>query len=120
MAIVAAASLLTSRERSPPTLAGEWVQITNFSDSATEPALSADGQLLTFLRGPRTFTTLGQVYVMRLPDGEPRALTDDNRVKMSPVFLPDTQEIAYTRIDDAWGWDTWRVPLSGGAARPLS
>jgi serine/threonine protein kinase/WD40 repeat protein len=119
MAVVAAASLLTSRERRSPSLAGEWVQVTNFSDSATEPALSADGQWLTFLRGPRTFSTLGQVYVMRLPDGEPRALTDDNRMKMSPVFSPDTQEIAYTRIDAAWGWDTWRVPLSGGAAGPF-
>ena len=119
MAGVTAASLLASRESRSPSLTREWVQITNFSDSVTEPALSADGQLLTFIRGPRTFATLGQVYVMRLPDGEPRALTDDNRVKMSPVFSPDDMDIAYTSIDETWGWDTWRVPLAGGTARPL-
>jgi serine/threonine protein kinase/Tol biopolymer transport system component len=119
MAGVAAASLLPSRESRAPSLGREWVQITNFSDSVTEPALSANGQLLTFIRGPRTFATLGQVYVMRLPDGEPRALTDDTRVKMSPVFSPSDLDIAYTSIDDTWAYDTWRVPLSGGTARPL-
>ena len=81
--------------------------------------MSSDGQMLTFSRGPRTFTTFGQVYVMRLPDGEPWPLTDDGRVKMSPVFSPDGSSVAYTRIDENWAWDTWRVPVSGGPAAPL-
>src|SRR5271166_1208803 len=29
-----------------------WVQITNFSDSATQPALSPDGHTIAFIRGP--------------------------------------------------------------------
>jgi hypothetical protein len=29
-----------------------WVQITNFSDSATSPALSPDGRMIAFIRGP--------------------------------------------------------------------
>ena len=53
---------------------------TNFSDSVVEPALSPDGTMLAFIRGPRTFTTLGQVHVMRLPDGEPRPVTTDDRL----------------------------------------
>jgi Tol biopolymer transport system component len=105
--------------RAPVASPSDWVQITNFSDSAVEPALSPDGSLLTFIRGPRTFTTMGQIYVMRLPDGEPRPLTSDDRMKMSPVFLPDGSDIAYTRIDENFVWDTWRAPVNGGTATKL-
>jgi len=97
----------------------EWIQITNFSDAVTDPSLSPDGTMLAFLRGPKTFTTPGQVYVMSLPDGQPRPLTDDDRLKMAPVFSPDGLRIAYTRIDEKWSWDTWTVPAAGGPAAPL-
>ena len=45
-----------------------WVQITNFSDSATSPALSSDGHMIAFIRGPDTFVTHGQIYVKFLPE----------------------------------------------------
>jgi serine/threonine protein kinase len=97
----------------------EWIQLTNFADPVTDPSLSPDGKMLTFLRGPRTFTTPGQVYVMSLPDGKPRPLTADDRLKMAPVFSPDGSRIAYTRIDEKWSWDTWTVPVGGGPPAPL-
>jgi Tol biopolymer transport system component len=51
-----------------------------------------------------------------LPDGEPKQLTDDDLEKMSPVFSPDGSQIAYTTVEDrAFAWDTWRVPVLGGA-----
>jgi Tol biopolymer transport system component/tRNA A-37 threonylcarbamoyl transferase component Bud32 len=93
----------------------EWVQITNLPDSAVQPALSPDGRMLTFIRGPSTFTTPGQIYVKMLPSGEPVQLTRDNGPKMSPIFSPDGSRIAYTvpgRI-----WDTWAVPVLGGEPR---
>src|SRR5436309_1077858 len=71
--LVAAAGLawwLLKRPSSAPARS-EWVQITNLPDSAVQPALSSDGRLLTFIRGPFTFTTLGQIYVKMLPSGEP-------------------------------------------------
>ena len=46
-----------------PTDASAWQQLTNFADSATQPALSADGRMLTFIRGEDTFATPGQVYL---------------------------------------------------------
>ncbi len=90
----------------------DWVQITNLPDAVSQPALSPDGRMLAFIRGPDTFVTPGQVYVKALPDGEPVQLTTDNSLKMSPRFSPDGSKIAYTALD-GWMWDTWEVSVWG-------
>jgi eukaryotic-like serine/threonine-protein kinase len=93
-----------------------WVQLTKFPDSVSQPALSPDGRMLTFVRGPGTFYTPGQIYVKMLPDGEPKQLTDDSFAKMSPEFSPDGSRIAYATVDDAgFKWNTWVVPVFGGS-----
>ncbi len=112
-----AAAVLWLRPHRPPPGRDQWVQLTNFSDSVSQPALSPDGRMLTFVRGPGTFQTEGQVYVKLLPDGEPKQLTQDNFRKMSPVFSPDGSQIAYTTISAQFGWDTWLVPVLGGEPR---
>ncbi len=115
--VVAAAGLagwLLKQPASAPARA-EWVQITNLPDSAVQPALSPDGRMLTFIRGPSSFTTNGQVYVKMLPSGEPVQLTRDNRTKMSPVFSPDGSRIAYSVVGELW--DMWAVPVLGGEPR---
>ena len=114
--LVATAGLawwLLKRPASAPARS-EWVQITNLPDSVVQPALSSDGRMLTFIRGPLSFITSGQVYVKMLPSGEPVQLTHDNRPKMSPVFSPDGSRIAYTVPGT---WDTWAVPVLGGEPR---
>jgi serine/threonine protein kinase len=88
----------------------DWVQLTNFPDSVTQPALSPDGRMVTFIRGPNSFLTPGQVYVKLLPDGEPKQLTNTELRKVSPVFSPDSSRIAFT----TGYWDTWVVPVLGG------
>ncbi len=122
--VIAAAGLLalvvaiwlTSRTRpAPPPSRSDYVQLTNFPDSVTQPALSPDGRMLTFLRGPLTFLGRSQVYVKMLPDGEPVQLTRDDFPKMSPVFSPDGSRIAYTVLAASSNWDTWVVPVLGGA-----
>lgn len=126
-AIVALAALLVAaggwalfRWRKPAVPAStEWQQITNFTDSATQPALSPDGRALTFIRGTGTFFTPGQIYVKLLPDGEPAQLTHNSVAKMSPVFSPDGSRIAYTVVDPSFGWDTWIVPMLGGEPRRM-
>jgi serine/threonine protein kinase/Tol biopolymer transport system component len=94
----------------------EWVQLTNFVDSATSPALSRDGRMLVFLRGPSTFAAQAEVYVQMLSGGDPIALTHDGASKMSPVFSPDGSQIAYTVPGR---WDTWTLPTLGGEPRML-
>jgi serine/threonine protein kinase len=114
-ALVGAALWFRSTEGLAP--ATEWAQVTNFPDSVSQPALSPDGRMVTFIRGPRSFTTSGQIYVKMLPDGEPKQLTQDNLTKMSPVFSPDGSRIAYTVLDQQNEWDTWVVPVLGGEPR---
>ena len=115
IAVLALGAMEIYRSRRPAAPAArEWQQITNFPDSATQPALSPDGRMLAFIRGSGTFFTAGQVYLKLLPDGEPVQLTRDDRQKMSPVFSPDGSRIAYTV---AWPWDTWVVPVLGGDPR---
>jgi eukaryotic-like serine/threonine-protein kinase len=115
---VAAVGLLAAavwmRPAATPPARSEWVQITHLPDSATQPSLSRDGRMLTFVRSPSSFVSPGEIYVKVLPDGEPEQLTRDGLAKMSPVFSPDGSRIAYT----VGGWDTWVVPVSGGQPRP--
>ena len=123
VAAIAAAALGTlaiggavwSRGPAWPAHPSEWVQITKLPDSVSQPALSPDGRMVTFIRGPETFFPGGgQVYVKRLPDGEPVQLTHDGADKMSPAFSPDGARIAYTTVNAAFAWDTWVVPVLGG------
>ncbi|HEV2492367.1 MAG TPA: protein kinase [Terriglobia bacterium] len=113
VALLAAGVLFfQQREKAPPPSPAQWVQLTDFTDSAVSPALSPDGRILAFVRSSNTFAGQGQVYVKLLPSGEPVQLTRDALPKMSPVFSPDGSRIAYTVP-----WDTWVVPVLGGESR---
>jgi len=97
------------------TSASEYIQLTNFSDSATAPALSPDGRMVTFFRGGAYFLGSGQIYVKLLPEGESKQLTFDSNAKYDPVFTPDGSRVAYTGVSFANpSWDTWTVPVLGG------
>ena len=96
----------------------QWVQLTKFPDSVTQPALSPDGRLVAFIRGYSTFVGPGQIYVKMVPDGQPVQLTHDNLLKMSPTFSPDGSRIAYSTLDQ-FHWDTSVVPTLGGDPEPL-
>ena len=97
----------------------QWVQLTKFPDSVTQPALSPDGRMVVFIPGYSTFVGPGQIYVKILPDGQQVQLTHDDRLKMSPAFSPDGSRIAYTTVDNQFHWDTEMVPTLGGEPQPL-
>lgn len=93
-----------------------WTQVTDFADSAVSPALSPDGRILAFIRGPDTFMTSGQIYAKLLPNGQPVQLTNDALTKFNPQFSPDGSNVAYSvfAINE---FDTWTVPVLGGEPR---
>ena len=99
------------------------LQLTDFTDSAVQPAVSPDGRMVTFVRGGFFATSAGgqtvQVYVKILPNGEPVQLTRDPYQKEQPVFSPDGSRIIYAAVITGFNWDSWQVPVLGGAARPF-
>ncbi len=120
VALAALAAWLWLRYRQPaPSASTEWVQLTDYPDSATSPALSPDGRMLAYIHGPDTFVGRGEIFVKLLPSGEPKQLTHDGTMKMGPAFSPDGSRIAYTVVDPNFGWDTWVVPVLGGEPQKL-
>jgi DNA-binding winged helix-turn-helix (wHTH) protein/Tol biopolymer transport system component len=87
-----------------------YTQITNFTDSAVSPALSADGRMLAFIRSENWFLTPDQIYVKLLPNGEPTQVTHDSRPKYGLAFSPDGSRITYTVA----AWSTYVVSPLGG------
>jgi serine/threonine protein kinase len=117
VAIAGAVWYFAARNRAV-TSPSEYVQLTDFTDSASGPALSSDGRMVAFFRGGAYFLTGGQIYVKLLPDGQATQLTNDPSPKYNPVFTPDGSRIAYTS-GDANRWTTWTVPVTGGAPTHL-
>jgi serine/threonine protein kinase len=118
LALAALAAAVWLRGPKPPPDRSQWVQLTKFPDSVSQPALSRDGRMLAFIRGSETFFGPGQVYVKILPDGDPVQLTHDDIMKMSPAFSPDGARIAYTSVSYNFDWDTSVVPALGGEPQP--
>jgi Tol biopolymer transport system component len=120
LVVIGAAVWIGARPAASPPPA-QYIQLTNFADSATSPALSPDGRTLSFVRGPSTFFGPGQVWIKTLPDGEPAPITDDETRKMSPHFTPDGSEVTFTTDIDAASdsMDTWITSVAGGRPRRL-
>jgi Tol biopolymer transport system component/imidazolonepropionase-like amidohydrolase len=65
------------------------------------------------------FTALDRLYVMDLPVGTPRRLTQQNVGEFYPTWSPDGSAVAFTTWDDREG-HIMRVPASGGAPTRLT
>jgi Tol biopolymer transport system component len=122
LAMVGIAGWYFGAPKRPVTSPSEYIQITDFSDSASAPSLSPDGHMVAFFRGGSPFQTREQIYVKVLPDGQSTQLTNDPRPKYNPVFTPDGSRVAFTatsRDNGVSSWETWAVPVTGGSATRL-
>ena len=115
------AVFLFTRDSPKPFVAAQPIPLTDFNDSAVAPSLSSGGRMLTFIRGGTFGNSAyrGQVYVKLLPSGEPVQLTRDESNKEQPVFSPDASRIIYSSITPGFRWDSWQVPVLGGAPQPF-
>jgi Tol biopolymer transport system component len=109
------------RQSATPSVFEPPLQLTDFNDSAIHPAVSPDGRMVTFIRGGvfANSASRGQIYVKILPQGEPVQLTRDPSTKEQPVFSPDGARIIYTSLQPGFKWDSWQVPVLGGAPQPF-
>lgn len=117
---IAAAILLIAKLRSngEETTAPQlrWEQLTNFNDAAEDPAVSPDGKLVAFVRGPGSFrasVTTGQLWIRPLPDGEAFQLTKTPLRKQTINFSPDSGRLYFTQVEGPFAWNTYEMPLLG-------
>jgi DNA-binding winged helix-turn-helix (wHTH) protein/Tol biopolymer transport system component len=100
---------LSRRPAVPP----RYTRLTDFAESVGSPVLSPDGRILAFMSTDNDFMSDGPIYVMMLPNGEPRRITDDPRSKYALAFSPDSSRLAYTAMEPS-GFSTYSISVFGG------
>ncbi len=65
------------------------------------------------------FGALDRLYVMTLPDGQPRRLTNEETGEFQPTWSPDGRSVAYITWNDSVG-HIKRVPADGGRPTQLT
>jgi Tol biopolymer transport system component/predicted Ser/Thr protein kinase len=81
------------------------------------PAYSPDGRYLSFLRTPEPPSS--GLYVMRLPRGDARLVTDYDRPQ-SACWTADSREIVYSSSSFTGESALWRISKEGGQPRRVS
>jgi Tol biopolymer transport system component len=82
--------------------------VTHLHKSISQPALSPDGKMITFISGD------DQVYVALTSSGEATQLTRSSDTNAYPRFSSDGSRILFHRTNAE---DLWEVPALGGEAR---
>jgi serine/threonine protein kinase len=93
-----------------------WEQLTNFDDAADIPALSHDGKLVAFVRGPGGFgysASPGQLWLKSLPSGDAFQVSNTPFRKQTIAFSPDASRLYFTQLEGPFTWNTYELPLLG-------
>lgn len=59
------------------------------------------------------FTALNRLYVMTIPDGEPKHLTDFDMTEAMPTWSPDGKTVAFATWSDTEGGSIYKVNVDG-------
>ncbi|MFY0594487.1 MAG: PD40 domain-containing protein [Roseivirga sp.] len=76
--------------------------ITQIRDAVPSP----DGKMLAF-------TALNKLYVMEMPSGEPKRLSDAEMTEAQPAWSPDGKSLVYVTWEDAVGGSIYKVNVEG-------
>jgi Tol biopolymer transport system component len=76
------------------------------------PVESPDGKKLAF-------SAMTHLYVMDLPNGQPKRLTSGNAREFEPAWSPDGRSIAYVTWWNGAG-QMWKISADGGTAQQLT
>lgn len=82
-----------------PAAGGEPRPVVRAPQSASGPAWSPDGSLLSFVARIQATNPQSQVFAVPAQGGEPRALTGSPTGVMAYAWSPDGRRIAYTSLD---------------------
>jgi Tol biopolymer transport system component/tRNA A-37 threonylcarbamoyl transferase component Bud32 len=97
VAVITAALLLRGGTTDAPLKLGSTTQITLEAGVEVDPAISPDGQFVSYAAGP---ITRMQIYVRRVSGGRPVVLsTDADKDHRWPRWSPDGSQIAYQTND---------------------
>ena len=75
--------------------------------------MSPDGSTMVF-------GSLNQLWIMDLPNGEPRPLIEGAGGQYQPTFSPDGSSVAFVSWHATDGGHVWRVPTHGGEPQRLT
>ena len=75
--------------------------------------MSPDGSQLVF-------GSLNQLWLMDLPDGEPKPLVEGSNGQYQPTFSPDGSSVAFVSWHATEGGQVWRVSAQGGVPQRLT
>jgi Tol biopolymer transport system component len=78
----------------------------------SSPAFSPDGRYLAFVRGRER----PALYVMRLPRGDPKFVTDFNSPE-SPCWTADSREVVFNTRSPTGESALWKISVDGGEPR---
>ena len=119
LAIVGIAVWYFGVRKRPVTSPSEYIQITDFSDSASAPALSPDGRMVTFFRGGNPFLAYRADLCQAASEWPIEATHQrSDREVQSGIHarrLAGRLHGPVTRTS----WDTWTVPVPGGSPTRL-
>lgn len=80
-------------------------------DGDWTPDISPDGKQLAFVRGPEG--SVYDIYIMTLPNGKPRRITNDGRLIVGLTWSADSSSIIFAS-NRSGSISLWRVSAQGG------